>query len=109
MKDITYLCKRIICIHKGFKTYDGNLEKLLVKLSPDKDLSIICKTRKDIKVLKTLGYKIKNINDNEITLTIKKTEMKKILKEILNKFDIEDLHINEPPIDEIIGKILINK
>ena len=109
MKDITYLCKRIICIHKGFKTYDGNLEKLLVKLSPDKDLSIICKTREDIKVLKTLGYKIKNINDNEITLTIKKTEMKKILKEILNKFDIEDLHINEPPIDEIIGKILINK
>ena len=28
---------------------------------------------------------------------------------ILNKFDIEDLHINEPPIDEVIGKILINK
>ena len=31
------------------------------------------------------------------------------LKSILNKFDIEDLYINEPPIDEIIGKILIKK
>ena len=29
------------------------------------------------------------------------------LKTILNNFDIEDFYINEPPIDEIIGKILI--
>ena len=31
------------------------------------------------------------------------------LKTILNNFDIEDLYINEPPVDEIIGKILIKK
>ena len=31
------------------------------------------------------------------------------LKTILNNFSIQDLYINEPPIDEIIGKILIKK
>ena len=31
------------------------------------------------------------------------------LKNILNNFDIEDLFINEPPIDEIIGRVLIKK
>tara|TARA_B100000212_G_C27096944_1_gene414707 strand:- start:282 stop:617 length:336 start_codon:yes stop_codon:yes gene_type:complete len=109
MKDITYLSKRVICIHEGYKTYDGKLEKLLTQLSPNKDLTIICKTKNDISRLKKFGFQIKNVNDYEITLTIKKTEIKKILKDILNNFDIDDLHINEPPIDEIIGKILINK
>jgi len=109
MKDITYLCKRVICIHEGYITYDGKLEKLLKKLSPNKDVSIICKSKKDIENLKTLNLEIKNINNNEITFTINKLDFKNTLKEILNKFDVEDLHINEPPIDEIIGKILTNK
>ena len=109
MKDITYLCKRVICIHEGYVTYDGKLEKLLTKLSPHKDISIICKFAKDIENLKKYNLEIKNINGKQITFTINKLDFKNTLKEILNKFDIEDLHINEPPIDEIIGKILINK
>ena len=109
MKDITYLCKRVICIHEGYITYDGKLEKLLTKLSPNKEVSIIYKSIKDIENLKKLNLEIKNINDNQITFTVNKLDFKNTLKEILNKFDIEDLHINEPPIDEVIGKILINK
>ena len=109
MKDITYLCKRVICIHEGYITYDGKLEKLLTKLSPNKDVSITCKSSKDIENLKTLNLEIKNINDNQITFKISKLEFKNTLKEILNKYEIEDLQITEPPIDEVIGKILINK
>ena len=109
MKDITYLCKRVICIHEGYITYDGKLEKLLKKLSPNKEVSIICKSINDLENLKKLNLEIKNINDNQITFTVNKLDFKNTLKEILNKFDIEDLHINEPPIDEVIGKILINK
>ena len=109
MKDITYLCKRVICIHEGYITYDGKLEKLLTTLSPNKDVSIICKSIKDIENLKKLNLEIKNINEKQITFTVNKLDFKNTLKEILNKFDIEDLHINEPPIDEVIGKILINK
>tara|TARA_B100000965_G_C19593914_1_gene759232 strand:+ start:246 stop:1232 length:987 start_codon:yes stop_codon:yes gene_type:complete len=109
MKDITSLCKRVICIHEGYVQYDGKLNKLLTQLTPNKEITIICKTIKDVKSLTKLGYEVKNQNSNEITLTINKTEIKKALKEILNKFDIEDIHINEPPIDEIVGKILKNK
>ena len=109
MKDITYLCKRVICIHEGYITYDGKLEKLLKKLSPNKEISIICKSKKDIENFKKLNLEIKNINDNQITFTINKIDFKKTLKEVLNKFDIEDLHVSEPPIDEVIGKILTNK
>ncbi len=109
MKDITSLCKRVICIHEGCITYDGKLNKLLKKISPVKDVLIVCKTDKDAIKLSNSGFVIKNKNQKEITITIKKDTFKSALNEILNKFDIEDLYINEPPIDEIIGNILVKK
>ena len=109
MKDITYLCKRVICVHNGSVTYDGKLDKLLKELSPVRDILIICRTEKDALKLSKLGLIIKNRNKNEITFTIKRDSIKSTLKDILNKFDIEDLYINEPPVDEIIGGILVNK
>ena len=108
MKDITYLCRRVVCIHEGIITYDGKLEKLLTKLSPRKELSIICKSKNDLESLKNLGLDIKNAESNEITLLIKKEDIKKTLKNILNKYELEDLQISEPPVDEIIGKLLTN-
>ena len=109
MKDITSLCKRVICIHEGSITYDGKLDKLLKRISPVKDILIICKTDKDAKELSNSGFIIKNKSQKEITITIKKDSIKSTLKKILNKFDIEDLYINEPPVDEIIGDILVKE
>ena len=109
MKDITSLCKRVICVHEGCITYDGKLDKLLKKISPEKDILIICKSVKDANELSNSGFIIKNRNLKEITITIKKDSIKSTLKEILNKFDIEDLYINEPPVDEIIGNILVKE
>ena len=109
MKDITSLCKRVICIHEGCITYDGKLNKLLKKISPIKDVLIVCKTDKDAIELSNSGLIIKNKNQKEITITIKKDNFKSTLNEIINKFDIEDLYINEPPVDEIIGNILVKK
>ena len=108
MKDITYLCKRVICIHEGYVTYDGKLEKLLTKISPNKEITIIFKSIKDFEKIRQLGVEIKNISNNQVTFTVNKKDFKNTLKEILNKLDIEDLHVSEPPIDEVIGKILIN-
>ena len=109
MKDITSLCKRVICIHEGCITYDGKLDKLLKRISPIKDILFICKTIKDAKELSKSGLNIKNIKQKEITITVEKDSIKSTLQEILNKFDIEDLYINETPVDEIIGNILLKK
>ena len=109
MKDITSLCKRVICIHQGCITYDGKLDKLLKKISPKKDILIICKTDKDARELSNSRFIIKNKKQKEITITIKKDSIKTSLNEIINNFDIEDLFINEPPIDEIIGDILVKE
>ena len=109
MKDITSLCKRVICVHNGSISYDGKLDLLLSKLSPFKEILIICRSEEDAERLSNSGFKVKNKSKNEITLKIENNSITSSLKTILNNFDIEDLYINEPPIDEIIGKILIKK
>ena len=63
----------------------------------------------DANKLENSGFNIKNKTKNEISLIIENNSITTSLKTILNNFDIEDLYINEPPIDEIIGKILIKK
>ncbi len=109
MKDITSLCKRVICVHKGSISYDGKLDLLLKKLSPVKEIFLVCRSEKDAAQIKNLGFTIKNKKRNELTIKVKNESIASSLKTILNNFDIEDIFINEPPIDEIIGKILIQK
>ena len=109
MKDITALCKRVICVQNGSISYDGKLDLLLKKLSPVKELLIVCHSEKDATKLENLDFSVKNKNKNEITIIIENHRFTASLKTILNNFDIKDLYINEPPVDEIIGKILIKK
>ena len=107
MKDITSLCKRVICVHNGSISYDGKLEELLKKLSPVKEVLIVCSSEKDANKLENSGFKVKSKVKNEITLKIENRNVSSSLRTILNNYDIEDLFINEPPIDEIIEKILV--
>ena len=107
MKDITSLCKRVICVQNGSISYDGKLDQLLKKLSPVKEILVVCRSEEDAKRLETSGFSIKNKAKNEITIQIKNDSITSSLRTIINNFDIEDLYVNEPPIDEIIGKVLI--
>ena len=107
MKDITSLCKRVICVHNGSITYDGKLDHLLKKLSPVKEILIVCSSEEDAIEIQNAGFNVKNKAKNEITLKVENNSITSSLKTILNNFDIEGLYINEPPVDEIIGKILV--
>jgi ABC-2 type transport system ATP-binding protein len=109
MKDITSLCKRVICVDNGSISYDGELDLLLKKLSPVKEISIVCHSEEDATQLENSGFIVKNKTKNEITIKVENNSITSSLKTILNNFDIEDIYINEPPIDEIIGKILMKK
>ena len=109
MKDITSLCKRVICVHNGAISYDGKLDKLLKKLSPVKEILVVCQSEEDSIKLGNSGFYVKNKTKNEVTIKVENNSITSSLKFILNNFDIEDLYINEPPIDEIIGKILNKK
>ena len=96
-------------MHEGEISYDGKLDLLLKKLSPVKEILIVCRSEEDVTQIANIGFTVKNKTKNEITIKVENDSITSSLKTILNNFDIEDLYINEPPIDEIIGKILIKK
>jgi len=93
----------------GTISYDGKLDLLLKTLSPVKEILIVCRSEEDAIKLENYGFTVKNKIKNEITIKIENNSITSSLKTILNNFDIEDLFINEPPVDEVIGKILIKK
>ena len=107
MKDITSLCKRVICVQNGSISYDGELDFLVKKLIPVKEILIVCRSEEDAIQLGKSGFTVKNKSKNEITIKVENNSITSSLKTILNNYDIDDFYINEPPIDEIIGKILI--
>ena len=109
MKDITSLCKRVICVHDGAISYDGKLDTLLKKLSPVKEILLVCRSEKDALQLENSGFTVKNRIKNEITINVENNFITSALKTILTNFNVEDLYINEPPIDEIIGNILVKE
>ena len=74
-----------------------------------KEILIVCRSEEDAIKLENSGFNVESKTKNEITLKVENNLITSSLKTILNNFDIEDLYINEPPIDEIIGRILIKK
>ena len=82
---------------------------MLKKLSPVKEILIVCRSEEDAIQLGKAGFSIKNKTSNEVLIEVENNSITSSLKTILNNFDIVDLYINEPPVDEIIGKILIQK
>ena len=70
MKDITSLCKRVICVHNGSISYDGKLDLLLKRLCPVKEILIVCRSEDDAIQLENSGFSVKNKTKNEVTIKV---------------------------------------
>lgn len=104
MADITSLCQRVICIHEGQLFYDGELEILANKLAPEREVSVELKTKTNANDFSNYG-KIKTHRDTFVKLLIPRKELTSIVSKLLINFDVLDLEVTDPPIDEIIGDL----
>ena len=105
MADITALCPRVICIHKGDLFYDGDLEKLTNKLSPRREIRMELKNKKDYDYFKTYG-EIKNFSDRVVKLLVPRKNLTEVVSKLLTDLEVIDLEVNDPPIDELIGDLI---
>jgi len=72
-----------MCARRGI-SYDGKLDLLLKKLSPVKEILIVCRSEEDAIKLENSGFTVKNKIKNEITIKIKNDSITSSLKTILN-------------------------
>ena len=104
MADITALCPRVLCVHKGQLFYDGDLDSLALKLSPSREVSFELKSSFAPDDFRKFG-KVEYFDDRFVRLLVLRQDLTKVVSELLGNFEIIDLEINDPPIEKLIGDL----
>ena len=104
MADVTALTKRIIVISGGNLLYDGDLQALVEQIAPYKLLSLTLKGETSSASLAKYG-KIHKEDGRKISLQVPRGEGMTIAAQILQTQPIEDLLIEDPPVEEIIRQV----
>src|SRR5205807_10335147 len=105
MDDIEALCKRVIILNNGKIDFDGSLDHLRKKITPERRLVIdLMKegdtiTDGDTVEIKREGHRVfLSFNPNVISAH-------KLIQRITSKHDVADLFVENPPIEETIAKL----
>jgi ABC-2 type transport system ATP-binding protein len=106
MEDVEELCKRVIIINHGQIIYDGELSNLISRFAKKKVLNITFIKEIDKKDIEKFG-EIKKFERKRVILEVSKERCTGIASQILNKFPVDDILIDEISVEEIIRKIFI--
>jgi ABC-2 type transport system ATP-binding protein len=104
MGDITALCPRVLLIHQGRLFYDGSLEGLTTRLAPQREV------RLELRHLATAeefqGYgELESLQGHQVRLLIPREQLTQQVGDLLSRFDVLDLEVGDPPVEELIGRL----
>ena len=108
MGDVKELCKRTIIIDKGKKVFDGALQDIIDKYARNKILSLIFSQSVSKTKLSEFGTVTEFSEDGSTdtaTIVVPRKESAKIAASIMSQLPVQDVNIEEPPIDAIIREV----
>lgn len=108
MDDVKELCKRVIIIDHGKIIYDGLLEDIVKKHATHKQITVTLEKDIDVKKLTAIG-EVKHFDYPTVVLSVEREASNFAAAELLQKFPIADLNIEEPDIEDIIRKVFKGK
>jgi ABC-2 type transport system ATP-binding protein len=101
MDDVKEICDRIIMINTGTKVFDGSLDALIKEHADYKILVPIFYSQVSRKELEQFGDVV-DYNFPKVVINVPRKEASQRASELLNRYDIDDLDINEPRLEDII-------
>lgn len=104
MEDVADLCKRIIIIDHGLILYDGKVADLVKEYAKSKYIHIILRQNVETDILNSFG-KTEKINEKEYLISVPREVVSDTAKELLNKFEVLDLDINDLQLEDVIKGI----
>ena len=104
MDDVEKLCERVIIIDNGKIIYDGKLSKIVSKFAKNKIISLDFAKEIDKENLKEYGTII-NFDLSNAKIEVERNRVADVTGQLLKQLPINDLSIEEPPIEEIIRLI----
>lgn len=104
MDDVKELCERAIIIDKGHKIFDGKLKDIIDKYARNKILSLVLSKDVPRKELEKFGA-LKEYESPKAVLLVPRAKATQVASAILNQLPVEDVNIEEPPIEAIIREV----
>lgn len=108
MADVEALCKRVIVIDHGRILFDGPLTNLVSRFSPHKtivvDLLPGATGGRGAEALSPFG-EVVAYREGQATLRVPKKETAVITAKLINALPIQDLTIQDPPIEDVIDQL----
>ncbi|HEU5069129.1 MAG TPA: ATP-binding cassette domain-containing protein [Verrucomicrobiae bacterium] len=106
MADIQELCERVIIIDHGVIFFDGKLEEIVDRFADFKLLTVHCAGAADCapESLARFGEVVEQ-NASSIKLKVKRDRVVPVCKALLDELPVQDLDIEEVPIEDVIRRI----
>lgn len=104
MNDLTDLARRVIVVDAGQLLFDGAFEELISKFAKEKIIKATLSSDDNIGNLEKIG-KVKKLTFPEVVIAVPREATAVAASELLQNFPVEDLTIEEVPIEEIIRKV----
>jgi ABC-2 type transport system ATP-binding protein len=106
MADVEALCKRVIVIHNGKLLFDGDLSALLDRFSAFKTIGVTLAN--GFGSFSQYG-EVLNQEAGHVTLRIPREKTPEITARILAEQQVDDLTVEDPPIEDVIEKVFAQK
>lgn len=107
MGDVRELAKRVIIIDHGKIIYDGNLSKVVERFAKGKLIKVVFSKDIDFHKLATIGDVVEYEFPHAV-ISVTRENAPIAAGEILRKFPISDITIEETPIEDIIREVFSN-
>jgi ABC-2 type transport system ATP-binding protein len=108
MEDVKELCERAIIIDHGQKVFDGKLQDIISKYARNKILRLTMSDNVKKSELSEFGQ-VKEFEVPRATLLVPRAQATKVASKLLTSLPVEDINIEEPPIEAIIREVFQTK
>ncbi len=102
MADVEALCRRVIVIHHGRLLFDGELSSLVEQFSAFKTVGVTLQTA--AADLQKYGEVVSQ-DGTRFLLRVPKTETAQVTARILADLPVDDLNVEDPPIEDVIEHV----
>lgn len=105
MADITALCQRVLVIHQGALIYDGSLEGLVDRFAPCREVKLELNHPYPPEKLSVYAD-LEEVDGRSVRFLVRQEVLTQTVARILAELEVKDLSVTEPPIEEVIGRVL---
>ena len=108
MKDVEALCRRAVIINEGEIKHDGPLDEILDRFSSVKQIQLQFAGTEIPPDIERFGRVVERIPPR-VKLEVPRTEIPRVLAALLDRYTIEDVGVQERPLEEVIAEFFVRK